>query len=168
MKYLVIFSVFISLTVDAKQCKGAMTDNLRWYQLPAQLTIDRSVPFYLFNVIYDGAAAWNDAVGYEVLRITDNSNNYISQPAKWMYKDYQVAMTTTEYVFNYIRNVSVRYNIKAKYNYKAVTMHELGHVIGLAHVTNPNDIMYDTSTDANVNSYISKDNIDVIRCLYEK
>lgn len=168
---ILLFGVLISVSSPAANCAGAfgdITGSLRWKKLPVSITIDTTVPFYYFNVIYDSVDTWNAAVGFDVLIITDVSSNLISQPIKWEFEAQEAAMTTTGQTLSYIKFASVKYNINYSLSdsLKLVTLHELGHVIGLAHIDDINDIMHYMSTQYNANQPISKKNIDTVRCLY--
>jgi len=125
--------------------------------VPVAFSIDKSIPAEFIPTIRSAMEAWNTAAGYTLFVIRDGASNTISAlPADPSVRrkisdhlrggDAQIATTIYSYQANVIRrsqifydltnsNFSTRFLRLDSYDLAAVTMHELGHVLGLDHDT---------------------------------
>ncbi len=118
-------------------------ERVSWYYAPVVIGIDASVPINLQPAIYAAALQWNQSYGSELIRVVPyHTDNMIYWQTTWTNDPNQEAYTMnswydyTIYQSNIYINAAIYqfyYGSGAGVEFKSLMIHEMGHVLGLAH-----------------------------------
>ncbi len=150
MKYLLFLFILTScgpIPHSEPSCtfiQNEFGERVSWYYAPVILGIDRAMPSHLKPAIYAAAQQWNTSYGAELIRIVDGYQyNMIMYQTTWQTSSAFQAITVVQWYNNVIYQATVNVNAHDHlfyYNapaygveFKSLMIHELGHVLGLAH-----------------------------------
>jgi hypothetical protein len=156
--------------------------------VPVNVYIDDSVEARFYPDIMAAAKQWNEKIGHEVLRIAlansvgrpaQDGANIIYQMSSWEYdRRNEQARTTVYWAGDRIREADIRINnayfsfstsdllIANRVDMQSLMVHELGHVLGLAHTNVAGSVMAKTLPSATPRRELSATDLKSIRCEY--
>ena len=158
-------------------------------QTPVIVYIDSSVPAPFFDAINTAAEEWNRAVGREVLKIggwvnrtggpMQDRQNVIYYLGDWEpERPTEQARTTVYWAGDRVYEADIRLNgrnfnffwgddpVAGRVDIQSLVLHELGHVLGLAHNATPQSVMAKSLPSATLRRNLSADDENSIRCEY--
>jgi hypothetical protein len=158
-------------------------------QTPVIVYIDSSVPAPFFDAINQAAEEWNRAVGREVLKIggwvnrsggpMQDRQNVIYYLSDWEAdRPTEQARTTVYWAGDRVYEADIRLNgrnfnffwgddpVAGRVDIQSLVLHELGHVLGLAHNATPQSVMAKSLASATLRRGLSADDENSIRCEY--
>lgn len=138
--------------------QNSKLQRVSWKGQVAKMYIHQSVPQEYHKTIKDAAEVWNKEVGYKIISIesvvngsetpTQDGYNIIYWMKNWdTSKSVEQARTTIYWKGPYIYEADMRVNAKnhqysvltdtpgGQVDFHSLIVHEMGHVLGLAHVT---------------------------------
>jgi hypothetical protein len=158
-------------------------------QVPVVLLIDNSVPHQYFDAIQAAAKQWNAKVGREVIKIggwvktngvpSQDNQNIIYFLNTWEAdRSNEQARTTVYWAGDRIYEADIRINahdftffsgdtaVVSEVDFQSLVLHEMGHVLGLAHSLTPQSVMLKSLASATKRRELSASDQDSIRCEY--
>lgn len=157
-------------------------------QVPVVLYVDRSVPSVYYDPIVNAVTEWNRRVGREVMKIggwavtagqpVQDGQNVIYMLSDWeIEKANEQARTTVYWAGDRIYEADIRINDRnfdfswgepqvEKVDMESLILHELGHVMGLAHSATPQSVMARSLPNATKRRELSAADQNSIRCEY--
>lgn len=158
-------------------------------QTPVIVYIDSSVPAQFFDPIKLAAEEWNRSVGREVLKIggwvnrgggpQNDRQNVIYYLNEWeIDRPTEQARTTVYWSGDRVYEADIRLNgrnfnffwsdepVPGRVDIQSLVLHELGHVLGLAHSATPQSVMAKSLASATLRRQLSADDENSIRCEY--
>lgn len=156
---------------------------------PVLIYVDSSVPGIYFGAIRAAVEEWNNSIGREVLRIGGWTNkggapandgaNIIYWLTTWeAARPNEQARTTVHWAGDRIYEADIRINAKdfdyfwgeqpmsGRVDIQSLVLHELGHVLGLAHTEGVPSVMAKTLPNGTVRRETGKMDRDSLRCEY--
>lgn len=157
---------------------------------PVVMYVDRSVPAEYYDGIKQAADVWNRHVGRRVVVIggwidsnsgapAQDNQNVIYYLKTWeMERANEQARTTVYWAGDRIYEADIRLNafnfeffssdepIPGRVDIQSLVLHEMGHVLGLAHSEAPQSVMARSLPSAKLRRDLSKDDQKSIRCEY--
>jgi predicted Zn-dependent protease len=158
--------------------------------VPVTLMISKSWPDKHLKAVQRAVAQWNDSTGRELLRIARekagdrparDSRNGLHWMNEWSSaRTTEQAQTTMYYTGNRPYEADIKINAKnfeyfdddwsegGQYHLESLLIHEIGHLLGLAHASSPRTVMspflyaYDRRVD------ITSNELGAIKCEYRK
>lgn len=142
---------------------------LKWSQeaFPVIITVPTGYSVDWENAISNSAETWNDALGFEALRIVFEGDNVVYStaseylkddifsvafPPKWINSNTNIlAATSYSFVNNRIIHADVIFNMEGPFDFivgtraginvdlQSVVTHEFGHLLGMEHVDSSDD-----------------------------
>lgn len=157
--------------------------------VPVVMYIDSSVPSHFFEAIRIAAGRWNQVVGREILKIggwTNGAGQPSQDGANVIYflnswepdRSNEQARTTVYWAGNRIYEADIRVNasdfkffwgpesVPGRVDIESLMIHELGHVLGLAHTTTPQSVMATSLASATLRRSLSQLDQNSIGCEY--
>lgn len=159
--------------------------------LPVKVYISSSWPRDYFSVVERAAASWNESTGRNLLKIV-SSGSVSSQPMRdhrnglyWMNtwpanKSNQQAVTTLYYSGGVPYDADIKVDAhyftyfddewpdKGEYHLTSLLVHELGHLLGLAHAYTPRTVMSPFLYPFDRRVELTPEDFKAIKCEYPK
>ena len=157
-------------------------------RVPVILYIDGSVPTQYYGAIQNAADTWNKALGRELIKIggltasngpAQDGTNIIYFLDTWESdRSNEQARTTVYWSSNRIYEADIRVNQKDfdffwgddpvanRVDVQSLVLHEMGHLLGLAHDTTPKSVMAASLPSAYLRRDLSTVNVSSISCEY--
>jgi hypothetical protein len=148
--------------------ENSRSQRISWgSNLPVVMYIDQSVPAQYYSAVRAAMDEWNQRIGREVFELggvsqdstgpTRDSRNVIYFMKEWEpNKTFEQARTTVYWADEQISEADIRVNIRdfaysnsavpvaGQVDFQSLMIHEMGHVLGLAHTTAPGSVMVKT------------------------
>jgi hypothetical protein len=156
--------------------------------LPVVLWVDSAVPQQYYAAIQAAADTWNHDIGREVIKIggwttTDgvpaqDGRNVIYYLNTWeANQPYEQARTTVYWAGDRVYEADIRIDalnfqfftgapVANQVDMQSLMLHEMGHVLGQVHTTNPQSVMVKTLASATLRRDLSSFDENSIRCEY--
>jgi hypothetical protein len=158
-------------------------------QVPVVMYIDSSVPNEYFDDIKSAANTWNQKIGREVIKIggyVDTNSDPVQDGHNVIYyrhtwepeKSNEQARTTVYWAGDRIYEADMRINGKdftfssgtslepSRVDMQSLVLHEFGHVLGLAHSSEPQSVMARSLPNDIMRRALSSSDEESIRCEY--
>lgn len=175
--------------------ENTQEQRLTWTEnLPITLYIDSSIPNNYVDSIHNAAKTWNDA-GQSIINqdfftfssgdpgsgeVAQDGYNKIYLYGGWPFPVQFEGVTTTYWVgsrifesdikidgANFAYFLDANHPDNSKIHLESLVLHELGHVIGLAHVLNLDSVMQPNLTVGQVRDVLGQTDLNDIRCGYK-
>ena len=168
--------------------QNADQQRVSWQSQTAVMLIDQSVPSVYRPAIERAAKTWNDKVGHEVIKIAGvtTSTGPAQDGANVIYflntweadRKNEQARTTVYWTGTKIYEADIRVNDKnfdffwgddtvpGKVDIESLVLHEMGHVLGLAHISEAKSVMAVSLPYAYLRRDLSQSDLSSIRCEY--
>ena len=151
---------------DCHFVKNSVGQRVSWGdQVPVKLNIHQSVSSYYYSAIYEAAEQWNKLMGKQLIEVNltgvggdiptgRDGHNTIYMLNDWdKDKPSEQARTSVYWKGNQIIEADIRINAKnfsysnesqaelGKVDMMSLILHEMGHVLGLAHLSEEESVM---------------------------
>lgn len=171
--------------------KNVYGERVSWKdRIPIQLQVHSSFPAEYLPALENAIKTWEDSVGKKMFRITATNVGGAAEPRQdgtnlvyWLgtlenEKATEQARTTVYYVGNEIREADIRVNAKNHKYYlydppnethlhlESLLLHELGHMLGLAHRADAGTVMATTLGGRTVRNKVSAKDQESLICEY--
>jgi len=189
MKYLLVTSLFILTSCyrpppSQQSCNFVISKDsqrLHWNkEFPIKLHIDDSVPEIAYPAINRAVMAFNDVIkDHQVFVFADDSYATIYWRNTWNRAiPNEEAVTTLNFIGSEIYKATIEvdaYNFSFNYDYtdvfikvdlESLMIHELGHVLGLAHINSSGSVMYPTLNSGEIRRELGIVDINDLECGY--
>ena len=143
--------------------------------VPVELGLDASIPVAWEPSINRAAATWNASVGHEVIRVTRtparNTIRLVAIADPQRQGETHISWAGNR-VFEADVDLSTRYDLvtenptRWEVDLESLMVHELGHVLGLAHSEEPGSVMAPTLGNGQVRRKLSALDRENVRCGY--
>lgn len=172
MKYLaLLFTLFTMGCVSAPKfkCDGfnvQYNQQLRWETLPIKLHIHPELPDEFKKDIIAMAIEWHRATGlvlFEPQISTSDVNNFELKKLK---KRTRNGFAKVHHIFGRIYQFSIEIESNRKFDRQSVILHELGHVLGLAHDKSNGNIMNESIGHWETKRVVDKKSVNRVLCMY--
>ena len=157
--------------------------------VPVIMYVDKSVPEMYYGAIQNAAATWNKGVGHEVIKIggvSDSTSGPTQDGASIIYflnswesdRTNEQARTTVYWTGNRIYEADIRVNahdfkffwgtdlVSGRVDIESLVLHEMGHVLGLAHNTTETSVMAVSLPSAYLRRDLYKADLSSVKCEY--
>lgn len=162
---------------------------IKWQKLPVVIHIEQSVPLEFRNSMKDAAAIWNKELGLTAIEVSDvivgspaismDNHNVVywldvpsvmptSTQAVTIPTSYSGVITDADIVIN---GNDFRFSTTGendKVDMKSLMVHEMGHVLGMAHTDNFYSIMFPYLGDGQVRDHASVNDEISLNCIYRE